>query len=240
MEDKRPGFVRGQVKLCELQEVKPNPWNPNEMPQYVLESIKLGFQTDGWLVSQALLIWGRDDKGKDRNVIIDGEHRWKAATELGMEEGPMVFIDGLSETDAMGLTVKLNQKRGDWNDMKLGVVFHALGVTPDEAMAYGFTQDEMMKHLQVIPEDMAGPILDPSGDLGAAPPDPDERPTQPSSRNPTLETSTVKMVQLFLDDLTQPLFMEHIKVLAEQWGTKNVTDTVLEAVRRCHEAEAEC
>ena len=38
------------------------------------------------------------------------------------------------------------------------------------------------------------------------------------------------MVQLFLDDQTQPPFLADCQALAEKWDTKNVTDTVLKAI----------
>lgn len=106
--------TRGKVVMRALDSVTPNPWNPNRMTDEMKQSMLYGFRNDGWLVSQALLIWGVDDKGVEQNVIIDGEHRWTTANELGMAEGPMVVLDGLSESDARKLTIKMNQKRGDF------------------------------------------------------------------------------------------------------------------------------
>lgn len=228
------GHVRGEVQIHDLNIVRPNPWNPNEMTPAMLESIKHGFTTDGWLVSQALLIWGIDDGGEERNMIIDGEHRWRGATELGMLQGPMVVLDGLSEPQAKALTVKLNQKRGDWNQEGLATLLQSIqyevagGIT---GIDMGFTDDEMMKLLATDSVDLAG--LDPmAGDEATGDPGELRSPTLPSPSSEPPQQSGVRMVQLFLDDLTQPMFMEHIKQLAEKWGTKNVTDTTLEAVRR--------
>lgn len=105
----------GRVETIRLDAVRPNGWNPNRVPDHIMESIRHGFRVDGWIVSQALLVWGSDDVGVPRGVIIDGEHRWTAARDVGLVEGPAVVLHGLAEREAKGLTVKLNQKRGDWD-----------------------------------------------------------------------------------------------------------------------------
>ena len=43
-------------------------------------------------------------------------------------------------------------------------------------------------------------------------------------------TSNVRMVQLFLNDETEPVFMEMLKQLGKRYGTGNITDTVFRAV----------
>ena len=53
--------VKGKVVLKSLQSVSPNDWNPNRMTPHMQESLSYGLHTDGWLASQALLIWGKDD-----------------------------------------------------------------------------------------------------------------------------------------------------------------------------------
>ena len=113
------GFVRGTVVMSRLADVQPNVWNPNRMTKHQMESLVHGLRTDGWLASQALLIWGKDDLGKVRNIIIDGEHRYQAALTTGIAEGPMVFLEGLTEHQAKALTIKMNQKRGNFDEVAL-------------------------------------------------------------------------------------------------------------------------
>lgn len=79
--------VVGEVVMRPLSDVQKNSWNPNRMTDFMKESLKQGLLSDGWLKSQSLLIWGTDDKGERRDVIIDGEHRWSAASELGFQIG---------------------------------------------------------------------------------------------------------------------------------------------------------
>ena len=138
--------VRGEVVTGDLQSVKPNPWNPNVMTDAMKASLLYGLKNDGWLASQSLLVWGTNDAGKRMDIIIDGEHRWRAATEDGMLEGPMVFMDGLTEPEAKALTIKMNQKRGTWDPELLATVIKELELdleTEDLVLDLGLSGVEM-------------------------------------------------------------------------------------------------
>lgn len=119
-------MVRGEMRVMPINFVQPNPWNPNEMDDATYEALKHGLKTDGWLASHALLVWGEDDQGDTQNYIIDGEHRWKAANELGIEKGPMVILDGITEAEAKELTLKLLRKRGQAKPEPLGALLQEL------------------------------------------------------------------------------------------------------------------
>ena len=136
--------VRGKVVTFTLDKLKPNGWNPNVVTPEKMASIEYGFRTDGWLASQALLVWRKDDAGKIQNVIIDGEHRWKAARTVGLADGPVVFLDGVSETEAKALTIKLNQKRGEWDEDALGKLLREVqGSSEDLGLDFGFDDREL-------------------------------------------------------------------------------------------------
>lgn len=150
--------VKGEVVLGRLHDVTPNGWNPNEMTPEMRASLKHGFEVDGWLASQALLVWRTDDAGNIQNLIIDGEHRWEVACELGMVEGPMVYLDGYSETAAQKLTIKLNQKRGDWDQTKLAILLRSFGEDV-QGIDLGFNDDEL-KRLTHIDQTEATDFLD--------------------------------------------------------------------------------
>ena len=136
--------VRGKVVTFPLDKLKPNGWNPNVVTPEKMASIEYGFRTDGWLASQALLVWRKDDAGKIQNVIIDGEHRWKAARTVGLADGPVVFLDGVSETEAKALTIKLNQKRGEWDEDALGKLLREVqGSSEDLGLDFGFDDKEL-------------------------------------------------------------------------------------------------
>ena len=213
--------VRGEVVTRNLKTVGPNPWNPNVMTSEMKESLLYGLRRDGWLASQSLLIWGKDDKSKRRNLIIDGEHRWLAATEDGLEEGPMVFLDGLTMVEAKALTIKMNQKRGDWDPELLAVVVKELDLdleTDDLALDLGLDDDFVMKLLSSDPIDLEGVS-------GQQPLAPTTMGTMPSG------SKNVKQVQLFFDADQKQEWDDLTVTLAKRHGTTNVSDTVLAGLK---------
>lgn len=118
--------VTGSVKQRALSSVAPNGWNPNRLTERLMASLEHGMRTEGWLASQPLLIWGTDENGDVKNLIIDGEHRWHTAKKVGFKQGPMVVLDGLSEIQAKALTVKLDQRRGSFDPAELGELMREL------------------------------------------------------------------------------------------------------------------
>ncbi len=124
------GKVVGVPVLRPLDSVRPNGYNPNVQAPHVYASLLHGLQTDGWLASQALLVWGTDEGGSPVNLIIDGEHRWRAARDLGMTEGPMVFLHGVTAAKAKALTVAMNQRRGEFDEEGLSALLHSLDQAP--------------------------------------------------------------------------------------------------------------
>ncbi len=212
--------VRGEHKVSSIESVKPNPWNPNEMDEFTRKSLEVGFQEDGWVASQPLLIWRTDEKGKLRNLIIDGEHRWAVGKALGFKKVPMVFLDNLPETQAKALTVKMNQKKGKWNEEKLGILVREIQFGfPDNnlALSLGIEQDTLMVLMAQAPDALALNV---------------DAPVGPEGSSTGMPSSNVKMVQIFLDDKPHPEFTEAIRRLAVVYKTKDVTETVLEAIRR--------
>jgi hypothetical protein len=126
-----------------------------------MDALTHGLRTDGWLVSQSLLIWGKDDKGVEQNLIIDGEHRYSGALKVGITTGPMVLLDGLTEIQAKALTIKMNQKRGDFDDAALELLIRELvadaGSIDGMDLDLGFDERDLIK--------MAGAVIDAALDV---------------------------------------------------------------------------
>lgn len=200
--------VVGDVVMAPLDSVRPNDWNANEFTTDELEALRHGLRLDGWLKSQSLLIWGTDERGARRDIIIDGEHRWVVASDIGFKKGPMVFLDGLSEAEATALTIKLGNRRGKPDHTKLAPVVKAIQLKLSSTtlgLDLGFSADQMAKLLAPPPVANVGRTV---------------------SSNPHTKT-----VPLFLDPKTYAEFHELVKKLAKKFRTENVTDTVVAAVR---------
>lgn len=214
--------VVGKVVLRALEDVKPNTWNPNEMTKFEREALRVGLLSDGWLASQSLLIWGTDEKGRRRDVIIDGEQRWTVARDCAFKQGPMVFLDGITESAAKALTVKMDSKRGTLNPDRLGALIREIQFElRPEGMAHdlGIPDAELMRLLAETPF-----VLDGSGQPAPAG---GATPEMPSGR-----MSHVRMVQLFFDHDQHEEFARHTKDLAARYKTTNITETIIEVVRR--------
>ncbi len=219
---KKGPHLRGEVEVLPLDRVKPNPWNPNQVPEHVMESIKHGYTSDGWLASHALLVWETDEKGKTKRLIIDGEHRWHCANEVGLKEGPMVLLKGITEAEAKGLTVKLNQKRGDWDITGLSVLLKELETSYDELpLEFGFGEEELMRLIATAPDPMD---LPPLGGVDGVP--------LSNPEAPIVLGSGVRTVQFFVSEDE----LEEVRLLLGRWqkelGTQNPSETLLALLRK--------
>lgn len=127
--------IKGTYKIVGVNELKPNPWNPNAMTKEVMDAEKKSIQTFGFVDP----ITVRELKG--HYEIIDGEHRFKAARELKVERVPVINLGTITDAKAKQLTIVLNETRGKAKPKELaeliaelnkgGVSFDDLsGITP--------------------------------------------------------------------------------------------------------------
>jgi len=64
-----------------------------------------------------------DEKGEfEHYEIIDGEHRWRAAVEMGFEEIDVWDLEGCDDATAKALTLALNELRGKPEDRRLAAL----------------------------------------------------------------------------------------------------------------------
>jgi hypothetical protein len=214
--------IVGLVVIRPLADVTPNTWNPNHMTAFEKDSLRHGLLHDGWLVSQTLLVWGTDEKGRTRNIIIDGEHRWTVAMEMKMPEGPMVFLDGYNEARAKALTLKLRTRQGTHNEVEVGELLRSIQDEFSSAqnlqLEFGIEEEKLMALLST-PVDLELTEKPTGGVIGEL---------------PSGQTSHIRMVQLFFNAEQHEEFTRMLKELAVRFSTANATDTVIAAVQRVH------
>jgi ParB/RepB/Spo0J family partition protein len=91
-----------QVEEVLLVELKPNEYNPNRQTEDEFEMLKASIREDGF--TQPILCMSD-------GTIVDGEHRWRAAQELGYETVPVVRVS-MTEAQRRIATMRHNRARG--------------------------------------------------------------------------------------------------------------------------------
>lgn len=107
---------RVTTRTVALDDLSPNPWNPNEMDERMFQKELSSLRKFGYVNP----IVCRELKGKTLQ-IVDGEQRWKAMRRLGWTGTyEVVVIKGLGDAEAKQLTIILNETRGRADPAKLG------------------------------------------------------------------------------------------------------------------------
>jgi len=91
------------VEYVPIDSLKPNAYNPNRQSPKDFELLQKSMKEDGFttpIVAQ-----------KGTRIIVDGEHRWRAARSIGMETVPVVFVD-MDEAQMRIATLRHNRARG--------------------------------------------------------------------------------------------------------------------------------
>ena len=96
------------VKLP-LKEVKLNPKNPRTINKRQFEALKQSILNSPKVLELSPLILNED------NIVLGGNMRLKAITEIGFTEVPCIIVSGLSDEKQKELVIKDNINYGDWD-----------------------------------------------------------------------------------------------------------------------------
>ena len=128
-------------KEIDINKIKLNTYNPNEMEDDNLQHLKEEIQRIGLV--QPIIV--RPDG--EEFIVIDGEHRFKICQENKLKTIPCMIAD-VDENTAKTLTVNLNRIRGSNNYLKYANLLYELDVD--------LSSDEIMKNLKVSETELAG------------------------------------------------------------------------------------
>jgi len=98
------------IEYRPVDQIKPNDYNPNRQNTHEFTLLCRSIEEDGF--TQPVIV------GAD-GVIVDGEHRWRAAQHLGMEQIPIVVVP-MEGAQARIATLRHNRARGS-EDLELSV-----------------------------------------------------------------------------------------------------------------------
>jgi len=162
-------------QLIPRENIHPNPWNPNEQSDETFEALKAEILADGFgnplglvPISRAehdrlwLEVRGVDHSGEpawtggNHYLIIEGEHRWRAGGDLGMEKMPAYLYDDWDETEQRLKTVRRNLISGDLNARKFTDLVRSLEGRIDSAMLpkmLGFDDERQFRRHLLVEKD---------------------------------------------------------------------------------------
>lgn len=112
--------------LVHVDELEPNPWNPNVMDEAMFKKELTSIRKFGFVDPLTIRELPNADGHGFSYQIIDGEHRWKAASQLGYTELPCWNLGAIPDADAEELTIVLNETRGKSNEERLKLVLEDL------------------------------------------------------------------------------------------------------------------
>jgi hypothetical protein len=133
--------------------------NPRFMRKDELEQLKKNLQRFGCV--DPLII-------DEENVVLGGNQRLKAATELSWEKLPCVRLKGLSRTEKKALVVSLNRIGGNWDEALLRDLLRDITNTDVSLEEFtGFTEQELAGYIAESAGDYS--LLDTSFQAGKTP-----------------------------------------------------------------------
>lgn len=91
-----------KIQYLSVDDIAPNNYNPNRQDPKDFELLLRSIEDDGF--TQPVIV-------TEDFLIVDGEHRWRAAKTLGMKKIPVVKVD-MSAEQARISTIRHNRARG--------------------------------------------------------------------------------------------------------------------------------
>jgi hypothetical protein len=122
-----------------VEDLTPNSWNPNRMDEFMYQKELASMRAFGFVdpITVRQLTDGLFE-------ILDGEHRWRAAQELGMKMVPAWNLGVVPDGIAKQLTIVLNETRGRADEQKLSALLADLLTSESSA--------DLMENLPFDPE----------------------------------------------------------------------------------------
>lgn len=209
-----PAIPAVQLNLTDIPVAKihPNPWNPNRQRDVVAKAQRESLQSYGF-IDPVTVRPHPEIEGEWQ--IVDGEHRWRDAQEMGQETVPSIALD-LDDVAARKLTIVLNETRGDADIALLASLLHDLSElqTPEElGSTLPYSSAELDHLLSLGQEDW--------DDFGAH--------DAPDAPPPPAEHELVLSLSAEQNDLVRGW----LTILTKEYGVgADVTTVVVEALRR--------
>lgn len=202
------------VELTKVDALIPYEDNPR-INEKAVEKVMDSINSVGWRVPIIT----------DENmVILAGHTRLKAAKNLGLSEVPVHKISNLTEEKKRAFRIMDNKSAdfSEWDRDLLTKEFDFLSNQGFDLSATGFEFEEIEKMTKDLVEfKEPTEVIEDIDDIGFD----------------NLQASNIRMINIFLDTTTEPVFQNYINFLREKWNKNNLTETVFNCVKKCAENE---
>lgn len=175
-----------------IADLEPNPWNPNEMSDFMLTKAEESLDRFGQ-VKRIIVRPHPKDKDKNRYQILDGFHRVRSLGQSGVKTIRCEVIYDISDNEAKRLGLALNDIHGENDRTKLGQLLCDIQANNDED-ALPWDSDHLA-HLMALGSDEDDEEVD-DQDF------PDNDPTQELSQD-NCRFVTLKLTPAAADKLEQ-------------------------------------
>lgn len=130
-----------KVIEVDINSVRPNTWNPNVQSEFVFEKNKKSLDDE----KQLIPILVRENDGLE---IVDGEHRWRAAKELGWKKIAVNNLGKISDAKAILIGQKLNRISGTDDRSKLKDAYEIILIDKD------YSREIILQQLPVLDHEL--------------------------------------------------------------------------------------
>lgn len=112
--------VVGVDRIIDTNKVVPNNFNYKAMSPFHFDKLKENIKRLGFVVPVIVRTGNENGPFEDGHTeIVDGYHRWKAATDLGLKQIKVTDLGNCSEKKAKTLIITLNELHGKADPDKL-------------------------------------------------------------------------------------------------------------------------
>ena len=203
---------KGEDQVVPVESVRPNPWNYNVQTPEIFGKLLQSMRQFGFTQP---IVARQTTTGIE---IIDGEHRWRAARELGMKKVRVLNLGAVDDARAKQLSVIFNELGGRPDEVRLAELLREVtqdGVSVDDLLAVmPYSAAELDMLLETVD---FGYVNLSKEDSREAPGTPEAGHTEVAERPPAKSKSTERKITLTLDaEAAQALEEKLARIDADQ------------------------
>ena len=204
-----------KVEEINLSEIKPYEFNPRKNEK-AIEKVAASLREFGW--KQPIVV-------DEDNVVLAGHTRLAAALSLNYEVAPVVVAEGLTDAQKSAYRIADNKtaEYSEWDKDLLQKEFARLIELDADLTSTSFSLEDIAGFSEDFLE------WDDDDDF-------ENEESEASEENLLGEFNSahVKMVLIYLNTETEPVFREMSEKLQEHFGTENLSDTIFKVVEDAH------